>query len=61
MKFMDVNRVYSDASITRPYIDYRDRNYSAKIFDLLKRIWDKRDVVIVEGEKTKIGDGQRLV
>lgn len=60
VKFMDVNRVYSDASITRPYIDYRDRNYSAKIFDLLKRIWDKRDVVIVEGEKTKLGMGNDL-
>ena len=51
---------YGNTSITRPYIDYRDRNYSAKIFDLLKRIWDKRDVVIVEGEKTKLGMGNDL-
>lgn len=60
VKFMDVNRVYSDASITRPYIDYRDRNYSASIFALLKKIWDKRDIVIVEGEKTKLGMGNDL-
>lgn len=60
MKFMDVNRVYSDASITRPYIDYRDRNYSANIFRLLKKIWNKKDIVIVEGEKTKLGMGNDL-
>lgn len=60
VRFMDTNRVYSDASITRPYIDYRDRAYSANIFGLLKKIWDKRDVVIVEGEKTKLGMGNDL-
>lgn len=60
VKFMDKNRVYSDASITRPYIDYRDRDYSDRIFSLLKKIWDKRDIVIVEGEKTKLGMGNDL-
>lgn len=60
VKFMDANRVYSDASITRPYIDYRDRAYSANIFGLLKKIWNDRDIVIVEGEKTKLGMGNNL-
>ena len=60
VRFMDANRVYSDASITRPYIDYRDRAYSANIFGLLKKIWNDRDIVIVEGEKTKLGMGNDL-
>ena len=59
-KFFDEKRVYCDASITRPYIDYKDREYSKKGFALLKKIWDKRDVVSVEGEKTKLGMGNDL-
>lgn len=54
--------IYCDSNITRPYIDYKDKskeNIQAK-FDNLKRIWDDRDVVIVEGEFTKLGVGNDL-
>lgn len=61
LKFIDRDRIYCDASITRPYIDYRDRKFSKEIFDLLKSIWDKKDIVIVEGEKTKLGMGNDLL
>lgn len=60
-KFVDKGRKYCDASITRPYIDYKDRAFSRHIFDLLKKIWDGRDIVIVEGEKTKLGMGNDLL
>ena len=60
-KFVDKSRKYCDASITRPYIDYRDRHFSEATFNLLKRIWDGKDIVIVEGEKTKLGMGNDLL
>lgn len=60
-KFVDFKRTYCDASITRPYIDYRDRKFSENIFNLLKRIWNNKDIVIVEGEKTKLGMGNDLL
>lgn len=53
--YMDIRRKYCDASITRPYIDYTDRAFSRNCFSNLKRIWQDRKVVIVEGEKTKLG------
>jgi len=56
----NVDRIYCNASITRPYIDYRDREYSKRKFEDLKRIWNKRDVLFVEGEKTKLGMGNDL-
>lgn len=59
-KFIDFNRTYSNASITRPYIDYKSYEYSTKAFGNLKRIWDKKDIVIVEGNKTKLGIGNDL-
>lgn len=54
------NRRYANASITRPYIDYNDRKYSEQCFKNLKKIWDKKDVVFVEGRKTKLGMGNDL-
>lgn len=49
------NRIYYDAYVSRPYIIYRDGKYCEKIFNLFKRIWNGRDVVIVEGEYTRNG------
>ena len=51
---------YSNASITRPYIDYKSREFSRRSFENLRRIWDKRDIVIVEGEYSKLGVGNNL-
>ncbi len=59
-KFVDFGRTYSNASITRPYIDYKSYEFSTKAFKNLQRIWDKKDIVIVEGEKTKLGLGNDL-
>lgn len=59
-KFVDYDRTYSNASITRPYIDYRDYEYSTKAFQNLKRIWNNKEIVIIEGKKTKLGMGNDL-
>lgn len=59
-KFIDFDRKYSNASITRPYIDYNNYEYSTKSFKNLKRIWENKKVIFVEGEKTKLGLGNDL-
>ncbi len=59
-QFLNEERVYCDASITRPYIDYSDREYSKHCFQNLKRIWNNRDVIIAEGANTKLGMGNDL-
>ena len=56
----DRERIYCNASITRPYIDYHDRQASARRFENLRRLWQGRDIVIVEGEKSKLGVGNDL-
>lgn len=60
LQFADLNKTYCNASITRPYIDYKDKEYSKESFKNLKRIWEQRDVVFVEGEETKLGIGNNL-
>ena len=59
-RFLDYKTIYSNASITRPYIDYRDRKFSKNSFDNLRRIWDRKDIVIIEGKYSKLGLGNDL-
>lgn len=59
-KMIPADKYYCNASITRPYIDYKEKKYSGNRFNNLRRIWDKKDVVIVEGRDSKLGMGNDL-
>ncbi|AYE39026.1 DUF1792 domain-containing protein [Companilactobacillus zhachilii] len=52
---------YGDTQFTRPYMDYQDKTGIKVKFDLLKRIWENRDVLIVEGTKSRFGIGNNLL
>ncbi len=56
------DKQYCDAYATRPYIVYADNQSDApaKRFKNLKRIWDGRDCVFVEGCYTGLGVGNDL-
>ena len=54
------NRTYIDTQISRFYIEYYDRDRSTRQLQMLKRIWDGRDVVIVEGNQSRTGVGNDL-
>ncbi len=60
--FIDMNRVYADAYITRPFLIHADNNTDApkKRFDELKKIWHGKKLLIIEGEKTRMGVGNDL-
>lgn len=54
-KFADMDKQYYDALISRFYMDIKDKNYSEQLAEKLKLIWESRDVVIVEGYKSRMG------
>jgi len=54
---VNLNRIYINTNFTRFYFDYQKPRLSKKKIKNVKRIWDNRDIVIIEGEKTKIGVG----
>ena len=54
-------RRYVDTNITRPYIDYLDKEKAFQQIKLVRSIWDKRNILIVEGERTKFGVGNDLL
>lgn len=51
---------FGDTQITRPYIAYKTSEHGAKIFPMLKQLWDKQDVLFVEGVQTRLGVGNDL-
>lgn len=53
-------KIYYCAEMTRPYMDLADKTPSEKYFNLLKQIWNDKKVVIIEGEKSRLGIGNDL-
>lgn len=58
--FIQYSQTYGDAFITRPFLNYKDRNYSEKIFEKLFTIWKNQDIVVIEGSKSRLGVGNDL-
>ena len=56
--------LFGDAHITRPYMDYikTENRYieSGRVFTKLKCLWRGRSVLVVEGEKSRLGVGNDL-
>ena len=48
---------YSNTNITRPYMDYKNKNHNImkNKFENLKCIWNDRNVIIVEGKYSRLG------
>src|SRR5690606_26073411 len=59
-KYLNSSKVYSNASITRVYVDYEDRSCSKGYFEKLMQIWEDREVLLIEGEKSRLGVGNDL-
>lgn len=51
---------YGSTFISRPYMDLVDKSLSNMYFKNIKNLWDKRDILIVEGVNSKSGVGNDL-
>lgn len=61
LNYLDKDRTYCTSNLTRLYIRYKDRSNSGKYFSMLKEVWENRDVIICEGEQTRMGIGNDLL
>lgn len=59
-RFFDEDRTYFNAFITRPYMDWADKSQAALRFDLIRELWKGRDVLVVEGDGSRLGVGNPL-
>ena len=60
-KLLDKNRTYYDAFVSRCYLPYRDKSGAAECFRMWRHLWNNRDLLIVEGAKTRFGVGNDLL
>lgn len=55
LKLLSKNKQYYSSNITRFYIDYKDKSFVENYVKKLRTIWDKKDIVIIEGEQSRLG------
>lgn len=55
VKYLKPGKTYLDSLMTRCYIDLADRNQAAVLYSEWKKIWNGRDILIIEGEKSRLG------
>lgn len=53
-------KTYYSASISRFYRKRKNKAECGKFVELWKQVWDKRDIVFVEGDKSRLGVGNDL-
>lgn len=60
LPFLSKDRIYLDTQLSRFYMAYKDKSHCKEHLALLKKIWDGRDIVIVEGCESRTGVGNDL-
>lgn len=51
---------YGSTNLSRPYMDLADKSTAGDYFSHLRKLWDGRDVLIVEGSTSRSGVGNDL-
>jgi glycosyltransferase family protein len=59
-KHLEMKKPYYDAFITRLYADLKNRQLSEERFNKVRKLWESRDVLIVEGAQSRLGIGNDL-
>lgn len=54
------NNWYGSTFISRPYIDFVDKSKAKSQFEKLKKLWEGKDILIVEGYASRSGVGNDL-
>ena len=57
---IDLNKKYYSSYITRFYLEIKDKSKVPNYIKKIKQIWEKRDILIIEGENSMVGIGNDL-
>lgn len=58
---LDTKKKYYNTQVTRLYIDYLRSDLSEQWYKRIRQLWQDKDLLIVEGEKTRMGYGNDLL
>lgn len=59
-RYFDPAKVYGNTAVTRPYMDFVDKSVCAGYFETWKKIWGGVELLIVEGQYSRLGVGNDL-
>lgn len=51
---------YGDTNFTRNYLCFKDKSNATEVFSAIKSLWEDEDVILIEGEKSRLGVGNDL-
>lgn len=60
-KVLSKEQVYGDTQVSRPYMDTLNNEYAKTIFDGFKKLFSVKTLIVIEGEKTRLGVGNDLL
>lgn len=60
LKYLKKDIPYFNAHVTRLYMDWADKSQTPGWYQAIKKVWDGRKVLIIEGEKSRLGVGNDL-
>ncbi|MEI6528163.1 MAG: SP_1767 family glycosyltransferase [bacterium] len=59
-RLLSKDQIYGDAFISRPYLSYKDASQAGVIFQKLFSIWQGKEVILIEGSKSRLGVGNDM-
>mgnify|MGYP003296520899 CR=1 FL=1 len=60
VNYLDLKKIYSNSLISRFYIAANNKEESIYRINRIKEIWNDKDIIVVEGNGTKMGVGNDL-
>lgn len=54
------NKVYANTHVSRPYMIYKNKTNKISFFYKIQKLWDGKDIIIIEGENSRNGVGNDL-
>ena len=62
-RLINKKNIYYSATISRFYIRYKNKSFIniKKYINKLKKIWDQKNILIIEGQKSRLGIGNDLL
>lgn len=63
LDLLSKNQIYGDTGMTRPYLGYQEsaRKHSGELFHKIFSLWRGKNVVLIEGSKSRVGVGNDLL
>lgn len=52
---------FASTNFSRPYIMYKYHEYSDDVFRIIKKIFNKKEIIIIEGDQTRFGVGNDIL